>query len=172
LRQDGHVSGGGTCSMCGRAQHPRDRHVRFTLPDPVLDTADQCDARGAWMSHDDPNRSVMMQVPGVGAFIRALLPVALSGGFTVTFGVWLAVHPDELRRAFGIWWEPEYRTLALDGRLANAVPPWGLLAAPVRAVVRYPNQTPYCDSSMDERLAAVLTNEWPHDLVLDAIGDR
>ena len=114
----------------------------------------------------------MMQVPGVGAFIRALLPVALSGGFTVTFGVWLAVHPDELRRAFAIWWEPEYETLALDGRLANAVPPWGLLAAPVRAVVRDPNQTPYCDSSIDERLAAVLTNEWPHDLVLDAIGNR
>ena len=114
----------------------------------------------------------MMQAPGVGAFIRALLPVALSGGFTVTFGVWLAVHPDELWRAFAIWWEPEYETLAFDGRLANAVPPWGLLAAPVRAVVRDRNQTPYCDSSSDERLEAVLTNEWPHDLVLDAIGDR
>jgi hypothetical protein len=29
----------------------------------------------------------------VGAFLRALLPVQLTGGYTVTFGVWVGVHP-------------------------------------------------------------------------------
>jgi hypothetical protein len=40
-----------------------------------------------------------MQVPGVGAFARPLLPVHLTGEYTVTFGLWLAVHPDEMRVA-------------------------------------------------------------------------
>jgi hypothetical protein len=44
--------------------------------------------------------------------------------------------------------------------------------APVRAVLRDPNQTPYCESSIDERLAAILAKEWPHDLVLEVIRDN
>jgi len=56
--------------------------------------------------------------------------------------------------------------LALDGRLANAIQPWGLLATPVRAVVRHPDETPYCESSPDPMLAEVLVKQWPHDLVL------
>jgi len=30
----------------------------------------------------------MMQVPGLGAFVGGLLPVRLTGGHTVTYGVW------------------------------------------------------------------------------------
>jgi hypothetical protein len=114
----------------------------------------------------------MMQVPSVGPFVRALLPVSLSGGFTITFGVWLLVHPDDFQRAYRIWWEPEYADLVLDGWLANALPGWGLLATPVRAVVRDPEETPYCSESPDQPLAAVLSQRWPHDVVLDAIHPR
>ena len=42
----------------------------------------------------------MMQVPEVGPLLRALLPVHLSGGYTLTFGLWLLVRPDDLQRAF------------------------------------------------------------------------
>ena len=52
----------------------------------------------------------MMQVPNVGAFVRALLPVRLTEGHTVTFGVWLAVHPNDLKPAFGISRHPGLRT--------------------------------------------------------------
>jgi hypothetical protein len=45
-----------------------------------------------------------------------------------------------------VWWEPEYRELRLSGWLANAIPPWGMLSAPVEAVVRDPDETPYCQS--------------------------
>ena len=114
----------------------------------------------------------MMQVPNVGAFVRALLPVRLTGGHTVTFGVWLAVHPDDLPHVFAVWWEPEYADLVLHGWLANALPVWDLLGTPVRAVVRNPEHTPYCADSPDDDLAAVLTDEWPHEPVLAAIGDR
>lgn len=122
------------------------------------------------MSHDDAASSVMMQVPDYGPFVRALLPVSLTGGFTVTFGVWLAVHPDDLQKAFSQWWSPEYPSLELDGLLANAVPPWGLLGVPVHAGVRDPEHTPYCESSASDEMSAVLRNEWPHDAVLDAIA--
>lgn len=68
---------------------------------------------------------VMMMVRDVGAFIRVLVPIRLSGGYTVTFGAWLGVHPDDLRHAYEVWNGPEYSGLELSGRLANRLPPLG-----------------------------------------------
>ena len=158
------------CPSCGRRLDLHDRHVRFTLPDPVLDVPGRETATGVWMSHGTARESVMMQVPAVGAFVRALLPIRLTGGHTLTYGVWLGVDPRELPTIFGVWWEPEYRDLTISGRLANVIKPWGLLAAPVEAVVRDPDETPYCDRSDDPDLDRVLHGEWPHELVLPAAG--
>ena len=157
-----------SCAMCGRPLEAHNRHVRFTFPDPVLEASEE-DRRNAWQSETDAKRAVMMQVPNVGAFVRALLPIRLSGGYTLTFGLWLAVHPDDLQRAARLWWSPEYAKLTLDGWLGNAVPPWGLLAAPITAVVRDPDQTPYCDRSTHPILARVLAEEWPHEDVLSSL---
>lgn len=157
------------CATCGRPLSEHNRHVRFRLPDPVLDLPDKERTDGLWMSHDDPNESVMMQVPNVGPFCRSLLPVQLDGGYTLHFGVWIAIHPDELQRAFSIWWTPEYETLELEGYLANGLPGWGGLASPVRAVVRDPEHTPYVVSSVDAALTHVLVHEWPHEEVLDRL---
>jgi hypothetical protein len=121
------------------------------------------------MTGPTANDSVMMQVNGVGAFVRALLPVRLSGGYSVTFGVWVAVDPSELQRVFEVWWKPEYAQMHLHGFLANELMPWGLLRAPVALGVRDPNQTPYCLSSDDPGLNALLTEEWGHEEVLDAL---
>lgn len=160
------------CPTCGRALESHNQHFRFTLPDPVLSAAEREQTPGTWMSHADAGTSMMMQVPGVGPFMRALLPVRLTGGYTVTFGVWLAVHPDDLQHIFAVWWEPDYARLVVHGWLANSLPVWDLIATPVRAVVRDTEQTPYCADSPDEQLAKVLEDEWPHDLVLDAIANR
>jgi hypothetical protein len=122
------------------------------------------------MSHDSPGLSVMMQIPDVGPFVRCLLPVKLSGGFTVTFGVWVAVQPEDLQRAFQIWWEPEYPELTFSGWLANRLPLWGCLASPVDALVRDVDQTPYVTKSGNPDLARVLT-EWAHEDVLAALPD-
>jgi hypothetical protein len=149
-----------------------DRHLRFTLPDVVAATTDREHAAGAWLSHRDARTSVMMQVPDVGAFVRSSLEVRLSDHSTVTFGVWLSVHPEALQIAHEVWDQPAYLALTIDGVLANAVPPWGMLAAPVHAVVRDRRHTPYCESSSDPLLTRVLTHEWPtHTIVtaLDAI---
>jgi len=147
------------CPTCGGQLDAHNRHVRFQLPDPVLDVA--ADERPARTWGND----VLTQVDGVGAFVRALLPVRLSGGHTLTYGLWLGVHPDDLRRAHTTWWSPAYPDLVLDGLIANDVQPWNLLGKPARALVRNPDETPYVDSSSDAVLNAVLSDEWPHDLV-------
>jgi hypothetical protein len=155
--------------MCGRPLDAHDRHVRFRLPEPVLTSPAQEKAPGSWLSHDSPETSVMMQVPAIGAFVRAVLPVHLSGGHSVTFGVWVGIDPRELQRVFAVWWGPEYRDLRLDGALANSIPPWGLLAAPVTLTVRDPRQTPYCSESQNPSLSQVLNDQWPHADILDAL---
>jgi hypothetical protein len=159
------------CPSCGRTRDAHDRHVRFGLPDPVLSLPDRENTAGTWMTHSTPRESVMMQVPGVGAFVRALLPIRLTGDFSLTYGVWLGISPADLQHTFDIWLDPAYADLKLTGRLGNAVQPWGLLGAPVVAVVRDPDQTPYCASSSDEILDRVLTDEWDHDLVLSVVAD-
>lgn len=154
------------CPTCGRQLDAHNRHVRFQLPDPVLDVpADERAAR-TW------GNDVLTQVEGVGAFVRALLPIRLGGGHTLTYGLWLEVHPDDLRRAFTSWLSPSYVDLVLDGLVANDVAPWGLLGKPTRAVVRDPDEVPYLDSSTDEVLNKVLNDEWPHDVVLNALPER
>jgi hypothetical protein len=154
------------CATCGRPVDAHNRHVRFQLPDPVLDVPDRERTEGTWLSHGDANTSVMMMVPTVGTFVRAVLPIRLTEGYTVTFGVWIGVHPDELQRAFAVWWEPEYIDLRLIGLLANALPGWDLLAAEVDTAVLDIEHTPYVVRSSDPALADVLTREWPHDEVL------
>jgi hypothetical protein len=143
--------------------------VRFRLPDPVLDVPQREYTPGTWSSEADPSRAVLLQVPGVGAFVRCLLPVRLTGGHAITFGVWLGVHPDDLQRAAAVWWEPAYRDLVLEGRLANALPVWGLLAAPAEARVHDEDETPYVVGSPDPLLARVLSEAWPHEDVLAAV---
>ncbi|MFC9690110.1 DUF2199 domain-containing protein [Kribbella sp. NPDC056951] len=156
---------GKTCS-CGRAVDGANPNVRFVLPDPVLELPEREGTPGTWMSHGTARESVMMQVPGAGPFVRVLLPIQLDRGHTLTYGVWLAVSPDDLQRTFAVWWEPEYADLRLDGLLANAIHPWGLLYTPVTATVRDPEETPYLTGSPDPLLARVLTETWVHDEVV------
>jgi hypothetical protein len=155
-----------TCPSCGRPLSDHDRHVRFTLPDPVLTLPEREKTAGTWMDHTNPRDADMMQVPNVGAFVRALLPVHLTEAHQITYGVWLAIDPSQLAEVFDVWLRPQYVDLQLDGWLANAIQPWGLLAAPVHAVVHEPGHTPYCDSSSDPTLDAVLHEVWPHETVL------
>ncbi|MEV6559851.1 hypothetical protein AB0M22_29310 [Nocardia sp. NPDC051756] len=166
-RHDGEFGG---CPTCGHDLDPRDRHIRFQLPDPVLDLPDRELTAGTWMSGPAPNDSVMMQVPGMGAFIRVLLPIDLTAGYTLTYGAWLAIDPRELVPIFEVWYAPEYTGLVVNGWLANAIEPWGLLASPVVATVRDADQTPYCDHSGDPLLDRVLHEQWPHELFLDDLG--
>ena len=112
----------------------------------------------------------LIQVQGVGAFVRVLLPIRLTGGFSLTVGTWLAINPALLRSVWETWETTAYSTMVLEGFLANKIPPWGasVLGAPTTAVVRDPSQNPYLSSSPQPDLNAVLSNEWPHNEILDA----
>ncbi|MEO3854572.1 DUF2199 domain-containing protein [Acrocarpospora sp. B8E8] len=162
---EGHSIVGDVCAECGEPRDRHDRHVRFRLPDPVLGL-DEAEREALTWSTDN-----MMQVQGYGAFIRCLLPVSLTGGYSVTFAVWLGVHPDVLQKAYAIWWEPEYATLKLSGVLANAIPPWRdqVMAAPAAAVVRNREELPYITRSRHSVLSDVLRREWPHADVLSRV---
>jgi hypothetical protein len=118
------------------------------------------------MSHETSRESVMMQVDGVGAFVRALVPVHLTDGYLVTFGVWTKTSPEDMRRAFDEWWAPNYVDLAIDAELANELAPWSVLGAPIHLTVRDPDETPYATSSSHAEMTQVLADTWPHDVVL------
>ena len=136
------------------------------LPDPVVTRGIDIGSDGFWMSHATARESVFMAVDGLGSFLRSLLPVRLTGGYIVTFGVWIGVPHDEMLRAFEVWNAPSYVNLAIDGFLANSLPIWGLLGSRVHLEVSDPDQTPYCTSSSDDDLASVLAKAWPHESVL------
>jgi len=142
--------------------------MRFALPDPVLQ-AEGVSMSDVWMTGQDANSSVMLQVSGVGAFVRALLPIKLTDDHRITYGVWVAIDPAELGQVFDIWWEPAYQDLTLEGYLANSIEPLGLLGAAVSLRTLDPEQTPYCVKSSNDRLNSVLTDEWDHELVLSAV---
>ena len=150
------------CPTCGRPLDLHDRHVRMKLPDPVLAVPEE--DRASRTLGRDP----LIQVQGVGAFVRVLLPIRLTGGYSLTVGTWLAIDPANLRSVWEEWIKDDYSSLVLDGFLANAIPPWGeaVLSAPATATVRDPKLNPYITASPHPVLGEVLATEWPHEDVL------
>jgi hypothetical protein len=134
------------------------------LPDPVL--AVPPDERAARMWGGDP----LLQVQGVGAFVRVLLPIRLTEAAALTVGTWLAIDPARLTGVWERWETDAYATLELEGYLAKAIPPWGdrVLGAPAIAAVIDPSSFPCLRSSPDAMLDDILTRTWPHDAILDA----
>jgi hypothetical protein len=115
---------------------------------------------------------VLMQVEALGSFVRILIPVKLTGGYTVTYGAWLSIHADDLSRAWENWWAPTYAGLRLCGVLANMLPGWEseTYVKPVEAAVLNVEQVPYAIDSTDDFMRRVLRDEWPHQAILDAIA--
>jgi hypothetical protein len=141
------------------------RNLRFHLPDPVLEVPEPARSDRTW------GNDVLMQVKDVGSFVRVLIPVKLTGGYTVTFGAWLSVHPKDLTHAWEVWWKPEYSELRLTGVLANPLPGWEAetYLKPLVAAVQDPNAIPIGVESPDEFMRRVLAEVWPHESVLGAV---
>jgi hypothetical protein len=154
------------CPTCGRPLDEHNRHIRFRVPEPVLDVPEGERESRTW------GNDVLMQVKDVGAFVRILIPVKLTGGYTVTYGAWLSVHPDDLRHAWEEWTSPAYGSLRLRGVLANMLPGWEseTYVKAVEAAVLNVEQVPYAVDSTDDFMRRVLRDEWPHEAILDAIA--
>ncbi len=140
--------------------------VRYRLPDPVLQVPEAERGERTW------GGGPVTMVRDVGAFVRCLLPVRLTGGATVVYGTWLSVRPDDLKRAYEIWDTPGYAGLRLTGVLANAIDPWGtdLYQGFVTCEVRDPDELPYVTASAHPTLTRILETEWDRDEVLSHIG--
>ena len=134
------------------------------MPEPVLTVPAEDREALTW------GNDVLMQVQGVGAFVRILVPIKLTGGYTMTYGAWLGVHPDDLRRAWEVWRTPEYTELRLHGLLANILPSCGsdTYGKPLEAAVLDVDHVPYAVNSPDEFMRRLLQDQWPHDMVLHA----
>ena len=157
------------CPTCGRVldeTHEHDRHIRFKLPEPVLDIPEDERPERTW------GNDVLMAVRDLGSFVRILIPVKCSAGYTVTYSAWLGVRQDDLKRAWEVWTDDAYVQLRLNGILANMLPAWEdeTYKKPLEAAVLNPEHTPYAIDSSDEFMHRVLHDEWPHELVLAAIA--
>ncbi len=153
------------CPSCGRDLADHDAELRFRYPDPILEVPPDELHRKGWGGH------ALLQVEGVGAFVRALFPVHLTGGIVKRYGVWLGVYPAALHRAWEVWETDEYVDLEFEGMLANRIPPWEDRTGPAwcRAIVEDPDALPTIVESADPDVQEILTTEWAHEAVLDAI---
>ncbi len=154
------------CACCGIARDPRGRplSVTFEQPDVIFDIEEEL--LETW--GEDP----FLAIKNVGFFVRVILPVKLTDGFSVDFGTWLEVHSEDFRTAWQTWNFPEYSGLTLDGYVANAIEPWKKLPHElVRAVVRDVAQVPYLDSCDNELVTRIMRETWPHADVLKPYAD-
>jgi hypothetical protein len=142
-----------------------ERELRFLLPEPVLDVpADERAAR-TW------GNDVLMAVEDVGAFVRILVPIRMTGRTSTNVGAWLGVDQADFNRAVEVWWDRAYRKVQLDGLLANTLPPWPerSLGAPIHAEVVDRDAVPFAVSSSDPVVQRILTEVWDHVTVMDDI---
>lgn len=158
-----------SCGLCGRSAAAHERDPQFLLPDRIAMLPDREHTPGIALTGDSAEDSVLIKTDHEG-FVRATLPVRLTGGLAVRYSLWVAISPPDLERVFEAWMEPSYADLQLTGTLANAIPPWGLLDAAVELAVRDPDELPVCVGSADPELHRVLTGEFDHDVVLGAVG--
>lgn len=149
------------CALCGIAPDPQGRpfSVTFELPDVYFEIEEELlDSWG-----DDP----FLAIKNVGFFLRVLLPVRLTDGYSVTFGTWLEIDADDFRKAWQAWNFPEYKDLVVEGYVANEIEPWRQIPHElVRAVVRDTAQVPYLASSANPLTTKIIEETWPHDDVL------
>lgn len=108
-----------------------------------------------------------LAIKNVGFFVRVILPVQLTGSFSVAFGTWLEVRDEDFKKAWRTWNAPEYADLAMEGYVGNEIEPWNPFPhALVRAVVRDVEQVPYLASSDDPLFTRILDETMPHADVL------
>jgi hypothetical protein len=143
--------------------------MRFGFPDAVVSRT-EAERRAAW--------TMPTQRPDLLAFeerryVRALFPIHLDDGSSVTFGMWLDVSLTDFNRAVEVWFGAAYGDLALNGRIANAIPPWGkqLLERSCSARVLIDDQIPYVTASDDPLVHRLLTEPSPAAEVVAALPD-
>ncbi|BEL02946.1 hypothetical protein Q0Z83_011370 [Actinoplanes sichuanensis] len=158
----GHPTG---CSCCAAPLDPLDFDVRIVDADPILALTEEqrAEVRGG--------RS-LREADGIGAFIRCLMPIRLTGGGRLTYSAWLKVPAEQFRHAREIWQTAEYPNLTLTGEMANAIQPFTeIYGEPASAAIRDADSLPYLSAPEGTLLWRVLNEVWDRDDVLSRIAD-
>jgi hypothetical protein len=162
---------GTSCSCCGHELDEYDRHVRFRLPDVIAALPDAERTPGVGLSNPDPVRADFLESAEHGCFVRSLLRLPLTGGYALTFGVWIEVTPETAQQIGRLWSSDLYFTLRFDGRLANELPVVGAAGAPVTAAAPVPaDGIPHVTASPEPRLAHALVTPQDAAGMLTAAG--
>jgi hypothetical protein len=159
----------GICPDCGRPLDIHDQHIRFALPDDVIAAGLTAESEDVWIAGEAPRQADFMAAKGIGFFVRSLVAVQLTDEHTVTYGVWIRADEATVHHAHAEWHAATYSDLVINGRLANELAPWEVHGAEVTARPRTTNEIPYVDFSTNSSMTAVLTQVWPHDLVLPTL---
>ena len=149
------------CACCGIAPDPRGRPFSIVFEQPDVVAQIEPELLDTWGG--DP----FLVIKTVGFFVRVILPIQLTDGFSVEFGTWLEIRDEDFRVAWKVWNQPEYAELELEGYIANEIAPWSPFPhAMIRAAVRDVNQVPYLVSSDAPLFTQMLGEVAPHAEVL------
>ncbi|MFD9124765.1 DUF2199 domain-containing protein [Kitasatospora sp. NPDC059571] len=152
------------CSCCTGGPDPADPRFNLSLPDPVADLLERGQQDAIRFASD-----LMVATSTIGAFTRALLPVRLTDGRTVTFGVWVSIDRDTYARVSELGrdgTDEEYRTMRFDGLLASSPEPWGrrILRAEVSAGIPadspYDRPVPYLTATTHRTVTRIMNEAW------------
>ncbi|TQM64477.1 DUF2199 domain-containing protein [Humibacillus xanthopallidus] len=163
---------GEACTCCGATLDEHDRHVRLLLPDRIADRPEAERLQGVGLSNSDPSRAHFLEAAAYGCFVRSLLRVRLTDGYSLTYGLWVRVTPETAQRLGRVWDNEDYFGLRFEGWLGNALPGLGHLDAPVTVGVVLAGDLPRILGSTDAALQAALSETHDRVPVLEAAGHR
>ncbi|XZE36948.1 DUF2199 domain-containing protein [Pirellulaceae bacterium SH501] len=154
------------CEQCGCpiSDHPRDFRSEWPERLVKLPTNDWFERK--WGNDD------LLEVEGVGSYIRIVIKVRVKNAEPVTYRVWLEVFPEDLLRAWEIWNSPAYNLIKMKGVLANRLAGWSetILHQMLEVEVQAPNELPVAVASPHAELNKIITSEWDESVVLTAIN--
>lgn len=150
------------CACCGATiNNPGRIELTVPLPDGVTPT-----------ESTNPNAAFLRLETGQ-AFVRCLLPVALTGDTRLTYMTWMEIGEEDFQRAYAAWRDSSWADTILYGTLGNDLKPWtaALRGAEVMASVGAMDEPPTIMNSDNVMLRRMLTETWDRDLVLSWFPD-
>lgn len=158
------------CTCCGGALDEHDRHVRLLLPDRIAERSEAERLLGVGLSDSDPSRAHFLEAAAYGCFVRSLLRVRLTDGYSLTYGLWVRVTPETAQRLGRVWENEDYYGLRFEGWLGNALPGLGHLDAPVTVGVVLAGDLPRVLGSPDPAAQTALSETHERVRILEAAG--
>lgn len=142
------------CALCGAVVHDPPLDYAYRLPDCVF--ALPAEHRSSRCNEDFAEL-------GDRRFVRGLLPVPVEDTEEFRYGLWLEVDAATFERVIRAWNDPvAYRALTFSGRIANALPPFGVrsLDVLVDLATRDEKSRPFVVRAQEPWLEELLERGW------------